>query len=106
MKYFRLLLASIIFFSMYMPAQVSGTEYQKKSLSGPDPNFHIYICFGQSNMEGNAAIMADDKTGVNIRFQMMTVSPDDFQHLGRSVGNWYTATPPLCRWDSGLTPAD
>ena len=20
----------------------------------PDPNFHIYICFGQSNMEGNA----------------------------------------------------
>ena len=19
-----------------------------------DPNFHIYICFGQSNMEGNA----------------------------------------------------
>ena len=23
-----------------------------------DPNFHIYLCFGQSNMEGNARIDA------------------------------------------------
>ena len=22
----------------------------------PDPNFYIYLCFGQSNMEGNARI--------------------------------------------------
>lgn len=76
------------------------------SATEPDPNFHIYLCFGQSNMEGAAAITADDKTGVNSRFQVMTVTADDFQHLGRSVGNWYTAVPPLCRWDNGLTPAD
>ena len=25
-----------------------------------DPNFHIYLCFGQSNMEGNANIEQQD----------------------------------------------
>jgi hypothetical protein len=57
-------------------------------------------------MEGNAAIAADDTIGVNERFKVMTVASDDFQHLGRSVGDWYKAIPPLCRWDNGLTPAD
>ncbi|MDP4271139.1 MAG: sialate O-acetylesterase [Bacteroidota bacterium] len=72
----------------------------------PDPNFHIYLCFGQSNMEGNAAIGDLDRIGVDSRFKVMTVAPDDYLHLGRTVGNWYTAVPPLCRWDTGLTPAD
>ena len=106
MKYFISLLASIVFSGTCMHAQVSIPDSRGKSKATFDPNFHIYICLGQSNMEGNAVIAADDKTGVNSRFQMMTVAPDDFQHLGRSVGNWYTALPPLCRWDTGLTPAD
>jgi len=106
MKYFIILVAGIVFSGTCMHAQVSIQESRSKSIASFDPNFHIYICLGQSNMEGNAAIAADDKTGVNSRFQVMTVAPDDFQHLGRSVGNWYTASPPLCRWDTGLTPAD
>ena len=105
-KYFRILFAGVVFFTAYMPAQITLAESRVKNISAPDPNFHIYICFGQSNMEGNAAITDEDKAGINSRFQVMTVAPDDFQHLGRSVGNWYTATPPLCRWDTGLTPAD
>ena len=28
-----------------------------------DPDFHIYLCFGQSNMEGNAKIEAQDRQG-------------------------------------------
>jgi len=106
MKYFIILVASIVFSSTSMHAQVSIPDSRGKSIAAFDPNFHIYICLGQSNMEGNAVIAADDKTGVNSRFQVMTIAPDDFQHLGRSVGNWYTASPPLCRWDTGLTPAD
>ena len=106
MKYFILLLASILFFSSNLSAQVSVPEQQSKITSKPDPNFHIYLCFGQSNMEGNAAILSADRVGVNNRFKVMTVTPDDFQHLGRRVGYWYTAIPPLCRWDNGLTPAD
>ena len=30
----------------------------------PDPNFYIFLCFGQSNMEGNAKIEAEDLTAV------------------------------------------
>ena len=36
-----------------------------------DPNFHIYLCLGQSNMEGNAKIEAQDTCNVNERFLMM-----------------------------------
>lgn len=68
-----------------------------------DPNFHIYICFGQSNMEGNAAVGSEDKT-VNDRFRVMEAV--DCSNLGRVKGNWYTAVPPLCRCSTGLTPVD
>ena len=69
-----------------------------------DPNFHIYLCFGQSNMEGNARIQPQDLEGISDRFQMMAAV--DFPQMGRKMGEWYTATPPLCRPGNGLTPAD
>ena len=69
-----------------------------------DPNFHIYLCFGQSNMEGNAKIEAQDLENVSDRFKMMAVV--DNPEMGRVKGEWYTAVPPLCRPGTGLTPAD
>lgn len=70
--------------------------------SAPDPNFHIYICFGQSNMEGATQAEDIDKVNVNERFQMMaTVNCSN-----RQMGNWYTAVPPLARCNTGLSPAD
>ena len=69
-----------------------------------DPNFHIYLCFGQSNMEGNAKIEAKDRTGVSPRFKMMAAV--DMPSSNRKKGEWYTAYPPLCRDWTGLTPAD
>ena len=36
-----------------------------------DPNFYIYICFGQSNMEGNAQPESIDKTGIDERFRKL-----------------------------------
>jgi len=69
-----------------------------------DPNFQIYLCFGQSNMEGNATPEAQDKEDVPERFQMMAaVNMNDPK---REQGKWYTAVPPLCRQGTGLTPAD
>ena len=68
-----------------------------------DPNFHIYLCFGQSNMEGNAAIESQDLSGISTRFQMMAAV--NFG-TNRTKGNWYKAIPPLCRQNTGLTPAD
>lgn len=69
-----------------------------------DPNFHIYLCFGQSNMEGNARIETQDRQGISTRFRML--SAVDMPRLGREQGKWYAAVPPLCREWTGLTPAD
>ena len=69
-----------------------------------DPDFHIYLCFGQSNMEGNARIEEQDLHGVSERFMMMATVDDHERH--RVKGQWYTAVPPLCRQNTGLTPAD
>lgn len=69
-----------------------------------DPNFHIYLCFGQSNMEGNARIEPQDRQNINTRFRML--SAVDMPGIGRKKGTWYAAVPPLCREWTGLTPAD
>ena len=69
-----------------------------------DPNFHIYLCFGQSNMEGNARIEPQDRENLNTRFKMMAAV--DFKRTRREKGKWYVAIPPLCRENNGLTPAD
>lgn len=69
-----------------------------------DPNFYIFLCFGQSNMEGHAIIQAQDTVNVDPRFKVMETL--DCDKLGRSKGKWYTAVPPLCRCGTGLTPAD
>ena len=73
-------------------------------VAGPDPNFYIFICFGQSNMEGFPGIEAQDTIAVNGRFQVLAAV--DFPQLGRKKGQWYTAVPPLCRGNSGISPAD
>ena len=69
-----------------------------------DPNFQIYLCFGQSNMEGNATPEAQDYENVSERFKMMAAV--DFSNPVRKRGEWYIAIPPLCRQGTGLTPAD
>lgn len=68
-----------------------------------DKKFYIFLCFGQSNMEGNARLQPQD-TIVDSRFQVFETV--DCPNLGRTKGNWYTAIPPLCRCYTGLTPAD
>ena len=69
-----------------------------------DPNFHIYLAFGQSNMEGNATPEAQDKSNVPTRFKMMAAV--NFSNPSRTKGKWYTAVLPLCRQGTGLTPCD
>ncbi len=71
--------------------------------ANPDPNFYIFLCFGQSNMDGAGQIESQDQT-VNDRFQMMATMNDS--KLDREKGRWYPAVPPLCRPTGGLGPAD
>jgi hypothetical protein len=69
-----------------------------------DQNFYIFVCFGQSNMEGFPGIEEQDKKNVDSRFQVLAAV--DFPKLNRKKGNWYTAIPPLCRPTTGICPAD
>jgi hypothetical protein len=69
-----------------------------------DTNFWIFVCFGQSNMEGFPGVQPQDKTNVDDRFQVLATV--DFPKLGRQKGHWYPAVPPLCRPSTGLGPAD
>jgi hypothetical protein len=69
-----------------------------------DTNFWIFLCFGQSNMEGFPGVQPQDKTNVDNRFQVLAAV--DFPRMDRKKGNWYPAVPPLCRPSAGLCPAD
>lgn len=69
-----------------------------------DKNFHVFLCLGQSNMEGFPGIPAEEKTYDEPRFQLLAAV--DFPALGREQGKWYPAVPPLCRPNSGMSPAD
>jgi len=80
---------------------IAGEIEQPK---GFDPNFYIFLCLGQSNMEGNARIEPQDRDGIDPRFKMMAAV--DYKNTGRKMGQWYAAVPPLCREYTGLTPAD
>ena len=57
-----------------------------------DPNFYIYLCFGQSNMEGNAQWESMDNY-VDPRFKMLATT--NFDNPSRKLGNWYTANCPI-----------
>ena len=69
-----------------------------------DPNFYIYICFGQSNMEGNAQWEAQDVGNVDPRFQMLATC--NFNNPKRTLGNWYKAECPIVSPDGKLGPTD
>ena len=90
-----------------------------------DPNFYIFLCFGQSNMEGNARPEAVDLASPGPRLLLMpAVNPSaaNPQHpvvgaeqtgptpasnwKDRKMGEWCEASAPLCRPNTGLTPAD
>jgi metallo-beta-lactamase class B len=74
-----------------------------RAFAGPDPNFYIFLCFGQSNMEGTGRIEEPDRL-VDQRFQVLA----DFDNPGRGwkKGHWYRAVPPLTRRTRGISLVD
>lgn len=79
-------------------------EPEPEPESKVDPNFYVYLCFGQSNMEGNATPEAQDKDYVDPRFK--TLACVNFSSPSRKMGEWYTAYPPIVRQGTGLGMAD
>ncbi len=83
---------------------LAGLLWFNANAFSQDTNFWIFVCFGQSNMEGFPGIQAQDKTNVDERFQMLAAV--DFPKQDRQEGHWYPAVPPLCRPANGLCPVD
>ena len=74
--------------------------------AAPDPNFHIYLAFGQSNMEGQGDIGNEDKS-VDERFQLLWSADAGSCNQGASKGKWIKAVPPLAHCQGAkLGPAD
>jgi hypothetical protein len=83
-----------------------------------DPEkFHIYIAFGQSNMEGYLGPGVSGTTGWVSGRGYDTTTPQNFVVMAsantparnpydREMGTWYPAVPPLVRSGFGLSPAD
>lgn len=90
MKIKFFLLAALLFLNLNAYAQ--------------DKNFYVFLCFGQSNMEGFPGIEEQDKGPVDERFKMLAAV--DFPGQKREKGQWYTAVPPLSRPNAGLGPTD
>ena len=83
---------------------LAGLLFLKGSAFSQDTNRFVFLCFGQSNMEGFPGIEEQDNGPVDDRFQVLAAV--DFPNQGRTNGNWYPAVPPLCRPSAGLCPAD
>ena len=76
------------------------------TFAAPDPNFHIYLAFGQSNMEGQGDVSNDDKQ-VDERFQLLWSADAGSCNQGASKGKWIKAVPPLAHCQGAkLGPAD
>ena len=93
-----------LYFLSALVALLTGPWGMASVHAAPDENFYIFLCFGQSNMEGAAKPEAQDLVSPGPRFLLMPAV--DFPGKGRKMGEWCEATPPLCRPNTGLTPAD
>ena len=88
----------IVIFLFFIVTSVSNAKAEV------DPNFYIFLCFGQSNMEGASPPEDIDMEYVDDRFQMLAC--DNFTTPSRVMGQWYTAYPPIVRQDTFIGMAD
>jgi len=76
---------------------------KKNGVVTEEPNFHVYIAFGQSNMQGPGIIREQDKEGISDRYRILNVVDGRYAGEDRVAGQWYKAVPPLIIPDSNLT---
>ena len=91
-KSIKVVLASIITFFLLPSPSFSQ-----------DANFHIYLLFGQSNMEGMGTVAAQDR---QTNERVLVLQDQDCSNLNRYYGQWYLAEPPLNRCWAGIGPGD
>ena len=96
-NYHFLFIISYLSFSFFSSCPIGAQTHA-------DPNFHIYLCFGQSNMEGAARWEAVDTQYIEPRFQILATT--DFDSPRRTMGQWYLAQCPIVSPAGGLGMSD
>ena len=83
------------------------------AIAAPNPNFHIYIAYGQSNMAGNGDIVpSEDQDKYKEKFLMLAShNANASQRSGKTnqsfkTGEWVAAIPPMFHPFENLSPAD
>jgi hypothetical protein len=99
----------------------SCAEAKDNNEPEPNPEFHVYLAFGQSNMVGYLGLSAGasggsldstDWVAANEfddppdNFLVMAAANDNKNPYNRKKGEWSEAKPPLVRRGNGLSPAD
>ena len=81
--------------------------------AAPNPNFHIYIAYGQSNMAGNGDInpSVDQAKDPKNFIMLASYTANANQRSGKTTqsikwGEWYPAIPPMFHPTENLSPAD
>jgi hypothetical protein len=81
--------------------------------AAPNPNFHIYIAYGQSNMAGNGDIVPSEDQATDPKNFLMLAShtANAGSRSGKTTqsiktGEWYPAIPPMFHAFENLSPAD
>ncbi len=86
-------------FSLFVLTLINSTVF-----ADADPNFYIYLCFGQSNMESGSQMSDIDRQPVDERFQVLA----DFDNAskGWTKGKWYKADAPITARGRGFNLVD
>ena len=83
----------------------SGGQRQQSVAMGDsvDPNFHVFLCFGQSNMDSGGRMNDADR---DVPERLLVMADFDNAERGWQKGNWYHAVPPLAARGRGICMVD
>jgi len=99
--------------SKFMKSALGALTVAGCVFAAPNPNFHIYFAYGQSNMAGNGDIVPSVDQAKDPKNFIMLASHNANAN-GRSgqttqsieTGKWYPAIPPMFHPTENLSPAD
>jgi|GEM_PF-657214 len=89
---------------------LAGLALAHSTRAAPNPNFYVFLAFGQSNMDGQAPDASQDDA-VDNRFKVLSPEAScnftDATTSGkRTQGQWSPAIAPIVRCDTHLGPLD
>lgn len=93
-------------FSKFICSAVAAIILPATVMAAPDPNFHIYLALGQSNMQGAAPVQEQDRT---LHPRVQVLQSENCSQFSERYGQWRAPFQPLIRCPTspgGLGPGD